>query len=43
MNSKVSGGDEEVTIAFDQVGIKRLLVEFANLHRDADHGAAPPS
>jgi len=31
MESKVSGGDEEVTVAFDNVGVKRLLVSFAHL------------
>ena len=31
IESKVSGEDEEVTVAFDGVGIKRLLVSFANL------------
>ena len=31
MESKVSGGDEEVVVAFEEVGIKRLMVSFANL------------
>jgi len=34
IESKVSGGDEEVTVAFNGVGIKRLLVSFANLEFD---------
>ncbi len=38
MSSRVSGGDEEVTVAFDQVGIKRLLAGFANLQREPDPG-----
>ena len=33
LESKALGGDEEVTVAFDKVGIKRLLVSFANLER----------
>ena len=31
MGSRVSGDDEEVTVAFDQAGPKRLLASFANL------------
>ena len=31
MESKISGGDEEVTVVFERLGIKRLLVSFANL------------
>jgi DNA helicase-2/ATP-dependent DNA helicase PcrA len=42
MSSKAAGADEEVTVAFDDVGVKRLLVGFANLHRDVDRGAAQP-
>jgi DNA helicase-2/ATP-dependent DNA helicase PcrA len=36
MSSKVSGGDEEVTVAFDKAGIKRLLASYANLERGAE-------
>jgi len=31
IESRISGGNEEVTVGFDGVGIKRLLVSFANL------------
>jgi DNA helicase-2/ATP-dependent DNA helicase PcrA len=43
MSSKISGEDEEVTIAFDQVGIKRLLVGFAHLQRDPGPDEGVPS
>jgi DNA helicase-2/ATP-dependent DNA helicase PcrA len=43
MNSKVSGADEEVTVAFDGAGIKRLLVSFANLERSANPGTGSMS
>jgi DNA helicase-2/ATP-dependent DNA helicase PcrA len=33
VESRVSGGDEEVTVAFGDVGIKRLMASFANLER----------
>lgn len=33
VSSKVSGGDEEVTVAFDGQGIKRLMASFANLQK----------
>ncbi|MEO0562298.1 MAG: 3'-5' exonuclease, partial [Chloroflexota bacterium] len=31
IESKLSSGDEEVTVAFEEVGIKRLMASFANL------------
>jgi hypothetical protein len=31
IESKVVGGDEEVTVAFEEKGVKRLLVSFAEL------------
>jgi DNA helicase-2/ATP-dependent DNA helicase PcrA len=31
IDSRVSGGDEEVNIAFDDVGLKRLVASLANL------------
>ena len=31
IESKLSGGDEEVTVAFPGVGIKRLMAGLANL------------
>ncbi len=33
VNSKNSGSDEEVTVAFDGQGIKRLMASFANLQK----------
>ncbi|HEX2910759.1 MAG TPA: UvrD-helicase domain-containing protein [Chloroflexia bacterium] len=33
VSSKASGSDEEVTVAFDGQGIKRLMVSFANLQK----------
>jgi DNA helicase-2/ATP-dependent DNA helicase PcrA len=33
IESVVVGGDEEVTVAFDEQGLKRLLVSFARLER----------
>ena len=33
VSSKVSGTDEEVTVAFDGQGIKRLMASFANLQK----------
>ncbi|MEA3345914.1 MAG: UvrD-helicase domain-containing protein [Chloroflexota bacterium] len=33
VESEISGGEEEVTVAFEEVGVKRLLVSFANLER----------
>lgn len=33
IESKVAGGDEEVTVAFEEKGIKRLLVSFAKLEK----------
>jgi len=33
LNCIGSGPDEQVTIAFDKHGIKKLLVSFANLQR----------
>ncbi len=33
VSSKPSSGDEEVTVAFDGQGIKRLMVSFANLQK----------
>ncbi len=35
VNSALAGGDEEVTVVFDSVGIKKLLVSFAKLERIA--------
>ena len=33
VSSKASGNDEEVTVAFDGQGIKRLMASFANLQK----------
>jgi DNA helicase-2/ATP-dependent DNA helicase PcrA len=33
IESKVMGGDEEVTVAFEERGIKRLLASFAKLEK----------
>ncbi len=33
VSSKISGGDEEVAVAFDGQGVKRLMASFANLQR----------
>jgi DNA helicase-2/ATP-dependent DNA helicase PcrA len=33
IESKVMGGDEEVTVAFEEKGIKRLLASFAKLEK----------
>jgi DNA helicase-2/ATP-dependent DNA helicase PcrA len=36
IESKPSGGDEEVSVAFEEVGVKRLLASFANLEKIDD-------
>jgi len=33
VESKLSGGDEEVSVAFKGRGIKRLMAGFANLQK----------
>jgi hypothetical protein len=33
IESKVTGADEEVTVAFEEKGIKRLLSSFAKLEK----------
>lgn len=33
LNSSGDGSDEQVTVAFDSIGIKKLMVSFANLER----------
>ena len=33
MSSKLTGSDEEVTIAFTQEGVKRLVASFAKLEK----------
>jgi hypothetical protein len=33
IESVVVGGDEEVTVAFERQGLKRLLASFARLER----------
>jgi len=33
IESKINGNDEEVTVAFEDVGIKRLMASFANLQK----------
>ena len=33
VESKVAGSDEEVTVAFEEKGIKRLLASFAKLEK----------
>ncbi|MEL6149340.1 MAG: UvrD-helicase domain-containing protein [Chloroflexota bacterium] len=33
IESKINGNDEEVTVAFEEAGIKRLMASFANLQK----------
>nr|MBC8262908.1 hypothetical protein [Anaerolineales bacterium] len=33
IESKVAGGDEEVTVAFEEEGIKHLLASFAKMEK----------
>jgi DNA helicase-2/ATP-dependent DNA helicase PcrA len=33
IESRVQGSDEELTVAFEKAGVKRLLASFANLKK----------